>query len=226
MPIRLLEDRRRSSEGMERPYSFNRIARRALAIATGAVAALALTAPGAHAGLLVKSAGACASETFEQPFLRWADAASYVLAPEGTLESTSAWRLAGATPVEGNEAYWVHAAGEHRSLAFSDGGSATTGATCVGIAHPTLRLFARNRGSLLSVLGVEVLFEDSLGLQHALPIGAIVAGERWNPTLPLPVLASLLPLLPGERTPVRFRFTAGFGGDWQIDDVYVDPYRK
>jgi hypothetical protein len=37
------------------------------------------------------------------------------------------------------------------------------------------------------------------------------------------VLASLLPLLPGDHTPVRFRVTAQ-GGSWQIDDFYVDPY--
>ena len=25
---------------------------------------------------------------------------------------------------------------------------------------------------------------------------------------------------------VRFRFSAALGSDWQIDDVYVDPYSK
>ena len=35
---------------------------------------------------------------------------------------------------------------------------------------------------------------------------------------------SLLPLLPGDRTPVAFQFTPLLG-DWQIDDVYVDPRR-
>jgi hypothetical protein len=40
----------------------------------------------------------------------------------------------------------------------------------------------------------------------------------------MPVIANLLPLLPGSRTAVAFRFTPyGDGGDWTIDDVYVDP---
>jgi hypothetical protein len=39
------------------------------------------------------------------------------------------------------------------------------------------------------------------------------------------VTASLLPLLPGQHTPVSFRFTALGGGDWQVDDLYVDPFR-
>jgi hypothetical protein len=52
----------------------------------------------------------------------------------------------------------------------------------------------------------------------------VLGGSKWTPTLPLPVIANLLPLLPGDLTPVRFRFTP-VGGAWQIDDVYVDPYR-
>jgi hypothetical protein len=55
--------------------------------------------------------------------------------------------------------------------------------------------------------------------------GATLGGGKWQPTLPFPVLASLLPLLPGEMTPVQFRFTPVGGGTWQIDDVYVDPWR-
>ena len=39
------------------------------------------------------------------------------------------------------------------------------------------------------------------------------------------MVGNLLPLLPGDMTPVEFRFTPLLGGDWQIDDVYVDPFR-
>ena len=60
---------------------------------------------------------------------------------------------------------------------------------------------------------------------QSLPIGAVVSGDDWSPTLPMPILANLLALPPGGQTPVAFRFTAQ-GGDWRIDDVYVDPYCK
>ena len=36
-------------------------------------------------------------------------------------------------------------------------------------------------------------------------------------------IANLLPLLPPDMTAVRFKFAPLLGGDWQIDDVYVDP---
>ena len=41
----------------------------------------------------------------------------------------------------------------------------------------------------------------------------------------MPVVANLLALLPGARTPIAVRFTAE-GGSWLVDDVYVDPYSK
>jgi hypothetical protein len=74
----------------------------------------------------------------------------------------------------------------------------------------------------VNLLEVEVLFEDAMGTVHALPIGVDLGGG-WHPSLVMPVLANLLPLLPGEQTPVAFRFTA-IQGDFQLDDVYVDPW--
>ena len=48
-------------------------------------------------------------------------------------------------------------------------------------------------------------------------------GGAWHPSLPHLVVANLLPLLPPDMTAVRFMFAPFLGGDWQIDDVYVDP---
>jgi hypothetical protein len=176
---------------------------------------------------LISSATSCDDQTFEQPFLPWADVASYVLAPSGTFEQgAGGWKLSGGASVtSGNESFYVHAAGESSSLSLPSGSAATSPSMCVGIEHPTLRLFARNRGSLLSKVGVEVLFEDATGGVHALPIGQLVSGSQWQPTVAMPIVVNLLPLLPGEHTAVAFRFTAT-GGDWTIDDVYVDPYRS
>ena len=37
------------------------------------------------------------------------------------------------------------------------------------------------------------------------------------------MLANLLPLLPGSKTPVQFRVTSVGLGTWWVDDFYVDP---
>jgi hypothetical protein len=53
----------------------------------------------------------------------------------------------------------------------------------------------------------------------------VVAGDEWAPTPVVPVVVNLLSLL-GDQD-VAFRFTAlDNRGEWTIDDVYVDPYKK
>ena len=84
-----------------------------------------------------------------------------------------------------------------------------------------------NRRAAGSTLGVEVLYEDLLGNVLTTQIGLLNASSRWQPTIPMPVVANLLALLPDGNTAVAFRFTPqDSSGDWRIDDVYVDPYRR
>jgi hypothetical protein len=59
----------------------------------------------------------------------------------------------------------------------------------------------------------------ALGALAALPASAAAAIVEYL------VVANLLPLLPGNYTPVSFRFRAIGGGSWWIDDFYVDPRR-
>ncbi len=198
-----------------------------VALFTAGVATLAMAAP-AQAGLLVQSAKNCpAPPTATRVFAPWLDIFHYVPAPGGAAESAAGWTLAGgARIVAGNEPWKVGGTSHVNSLLLPRGSRATTGVMCVGIEYPTLRFFAkRNGGTLLSTLLVEVEFEGLGGALKRLPVGVVLNGGRWQPTLPHVVLASLLPLLPGERTPVAFRFTPIGGGSWQIDDVYVDPWR-
>lgn len=203
------------------------IKRTVVALAAAGVATLAAAAP-ANAGLLVASATDCDAQASSQVFMRWLDPMRYVPAPGGDAESATDWTLnGGARVVSGNEPWKVGGRADDSSLQLPRGSQATTGVMCVGIGHPTVRFFARRTsGWLLDALKVEVLFEGAGGRVGSLPVGAVLAGGSWQPTLPFPVLASLLPLLPGEQTPVAFRFTPVGGGSWQVDDVFVDPWRS
>ena len=203
--------------------------RRSVVLIVAMTAALiALLAQSASAGVLVSSAGDCDDPGLEQPFTPWLDPANYVLAGDGTFENdASGWQLDGASVVSGNEPYFVHGSGESHSLRLPAGSSATSPVSCVGLEHPTLRHFAsRQGGSLLSSLKVEVLYEDALGATRSLAIGNVLSGSGFGPTAQMPIVANLLPLLPGERTPVSFRFTPQGSGAWRIDDVYVDPWKR
>jgi hypothetical protein len=200
-----------------------RLSRHLLCLSAVAVLVLIPTTA-AHAGVLVKTVGQCEGRALERPFVPWLDPMTYTLVSEGSFEAAPAgWALTGgASRVDGNETHYVHGADDGYSLALPPGSSATTPSTCVGLEHPTLRFFARNTGSALSTLRVDVRVETSLGLVLTVPLGVVAAGSSWQPTLPMPVLVNLLPLLPGQYTPVAFRFTP-LGGNWRIDDVYVDP---
>lgn len=182
---------------------------RPLLAAATALAALAIAAPQAVA--------ACPAQPLDRTFLPWLDPAYYQPAPDSGFEAGGAWSLGGgATVVAGNQPYlpgsW--------SLDLPAGSSATTAPICVTVAHPTIRFFARNTGSPLAPLTVTVKFKTLLGVPVELPVGTVVGGADWQPTLPLLLVGNLL------SDEVRFTFTPSEGSAWRIDDVYVDPYSK
>lgn len=177
----------------------------------------------AQAGVLVASAPDCASDGGSTVFSPWLDPASYVLAPGGAAESADGWALSGgAAIVDGNEPWAVHGAGDSHSLSLPAGATATTSTMCVGIDNPDLRFFSRGAG--LGVVKVSVLFETASGDVASAPVGAMTP-TAWTPSPVMPLAPSLLALLPGNDTPVQFRFTA-VGGNFTIDDVYVDPWAR
>jgi hypothetical protein len=176
--------------------------------------ALSILAPAA-----AQAAPLCPAQPVAQRFLRWADPAWYAALPDGGFESsTPAWTLTGgAAAVEGNEPYHIGNAADHRSLRLPSGATGTSPAICLGAEHPTLRLLVSNSSGALGTLTVSAVVGG-----RALPIATLTAGE-WTPTAPLPVALNVLALASPQS--VAFRFDAT-GGNWAIDDVYVDPYGK
>ena len=130
--------------------------------------------------------------------------------------------------MSGNETYKVGGSTHSRSLSLPGGSAAVSPFTCVGLSEPTLRLFAKRNTALLglvSTLNVQIQVKTSLGLSLWLPVlPGDLGGGSWHPTASMPLIANILPLSSSDKTPVRFRFTPLLGS-WQIDDVYVDPFR-
>ena len=208
--------------------------RRAIACMLGTLAGAALFAASAgvaSAGVLVASAPSCDNGATEKPFASFGDQRDYFLVPGGDFESGGAgWNLGGANVVSDQEPWNAYARGGTGALAIPSARSAVSPTVCVGIEHPAMRFFAhRSGGGLLggaSQLLVTARVETSLGAVAEVPVGTITAltnSTKWSPTPAQVVLPSLLPLLPGEHTPVQFRFTAVGTSTWVIDDVFVDP---
>lgn len=190
------------------------------------LAALAL--PGAaNAGVLTETAKDCTEPAMSQPFTPWLDFMHYTPSPGATAESADGWNLSGGAGIADGQEPWEVAGDGSSSLRLPSGSSAQTDTMCVGIEYPTIRFFARSSNAgLLSSLRVDVTFELWLGATVTVPIGSMLpTGGAWRVTPPYVVLASLLPLLPGDLTPVRFTFTPQGPGTWQVDDVFVDPFR-
>jgi hypothetical protein len=195
--------------------------RAALVAFAAAAASCALAAP-AHAGILTKSATDCDDSALTQPFAPWGDLASYKLV-DSFENGADGWTLrGGARVVSGNESHHVNGGDDAFSLLLPAGASATTPPVCVGLDEPTLRFFTRKNSGLLSTMAVTVSVQTSVGVWVTLPIGVDLGGS-WHPSLPMLVVANLLPLLPPDRTAVKFTFTPLLGGSWQVDDVFVDP---
>ena len=194
------------------------------------IAALATIASALLVAAPTSAASAsCGVRQVSQPFERWLDRAHYFLLPGGDFESSTGWTLNGAHVVSGNEPFYVNSATDSRSLRIPAGSSARSLPTCVDSGEPTLRFFARNTGSVLSTLVVQARVRTTvLGVttQTTLPLGVVLGTtQTWQPSLPVVFALSLNQLL-GGMTTVDFVFTsAGLGGDWRIDDVYVDPFK-
>jgi hypothetical protein len=203
---------------------------RVIAAALGAAGLLALTAPGAHAGPISDGADCTAQASLTQAFLPWVDPAHYALSPDGGMENGAAgWSLSGgATTVVGNESHYVGDSADSRSLRLPSGSSATSAPTCVGLQWPTIRFFARSSSAgLLSLMAVEVVVDDALsGSPRAVLIGIATPGSSWKPSLPMTMVVNTLGALTKDgMLPVAFRFTPIGSGTWQVDDLYVDPWR-
>lgn len=173
------------------------------------------------------SASACSYSKGDQVFSPWHDPRSYSLAPDGGFEADAAgWSLeGGATVVAGNESSHLGGGGgDSRSLSLPAGSGAVSPSLCLSLETPFLRMMVRNNGDAGSRLVVETLY-DGLGVVRSEVVTGAGSGEGWVPTQPLSPALGLAAVTGTESAQVRIR-PIGDGGDWQIDDLYVDPFAR
>src|SRR3954451_22085153 len=195
--------------------------RNALAAVLAAAAVTLVAVPAADAS--------CAAAPTVKAFAAFGDSANYSLAPGGSFESGLAgWSLTGASVVTGNETAKVHGAGDSKSLAISATGKAVSPAFCVGIEHPTFRLFARRTSGTWGVLNVKLRVKGANGVVNETVVGSVTAGDTaWHPTSAI-ALSTVLGLWNADQTAsVQIVFDPeDSGGAWTINDVYIDPYSR
>jgi hypothetical protein len=174
------------------------------------------------------SAQACSNSGAEQVFRPWGDSSSYVLAPDGGLEAGgSGWSFSGgAAATDGNESFFLNDPSDAKSLALPAGSSAVSPSICMSIDTPTFRLMARNTGDPASYLRVEATY-NLLGLVRTKTLSTVKAGPSWAPSQPMSTVLTLSTIV-GTVIPsaIKIRITPVGSGNWQVDDLYIDPFAR
>ena len=191
--------------------------------------ALAVTAVVVAAAFMASSAQACDYRGAEQVFRPWGDNHYYVLAPDGGFEAGGAgWSLGGgAATVAGNESFFLNDAGDQRSLSLPSGSSAVSPPICMSLDTPIFRLLARNTGSPSAGLKVEATYK-LLGLVRTKTVSTVTAGKSWAPAQEMSTVLTLSTVV-GTLIPsaIQIKITpVGSGGNWQVDDLYIDPFAR
>ncbi|HEX5984502.1 MAG TPA: hypothetical protein VFY69_09880 [Solirubrobacterales bacterium] len=156
------------------------------------------------------SAQACSYPEGEQVFSAWGDPRSYVLAPDGDFAAGGAgWTLEGEAAVVSE------------ALELPAGSSAVSPSLCISEDTPFLRSMARDSGVPGAKLQVEIIYEQLDATRSR--VVARDKQEDWDPTQPLGQNFGLATA--DGNSSVRVRLTA-VGGDWQVDDFYVDPFAR
>ena len=198
-----------------------------LTMGVAVIAALA-TASAAKSGLIGTGAASYCDPTASKPFMPWGDYAAYTLTPGGSFEGgLPAWSLSGdAGLVSGNEPFYLNGAKDKRSLLLPAGSSAMTPAMCFALGDWHLRFLMRNVGAANGSLRVSVVVPSLVGgLLTVLDGGSVSGNGTWAPSPRMGLLLSNVTSLVGTRA-VAFRFTpVGRGAAYQIDDVYLDPWK-
>lgn len=193
--------------------------------------------------------GCPVSPATSQPFLKWHDSHDYFLAPGGDMESDLSgfgWTLYGnAGLVSGNEPWNVTGdTSDSMSLGLPAGSSAMTPAICVTIHDPELRFFALSSGGgPKAALDVSAFFIGNDGKPHVKDLGVVSSdpgpgpgpgqhgpghgpgGHGWMVTDPISIKPAIQPGEDGTAQ-LSFIFTPKDKGDWQIDDLYIDPLKS
>jgi hypothetical protein len=195
--------------------------------------ALALSATPAVAATTTttttSAAAGCTTPT-TQAFLFANDRSDYVLAPGGNAEgSLSGWSLTGgAAVVAGGAPAVTGAAAGTKSLVIPSGGSVTSAPMCIAAHSPFFRFQAKSTG-FTGALKVEVLYLDGPRYTGERETGYVTGGGTWVPTNRLSLAQGIMGVNGSStsQATVAFRFTpVGYGSKWQVDNLYVDPYRR
>ena len=183
------------------------------------IAAIAMGATPATA-----SAAECPDQPTSMVFAPWGDTSEYFLAPGGDFEGGStSWT--GGSLMPGNDPFYLAGGGDWQSLRIRAGATVASPAFCADVRHPDFRFVARPLNPYVpGALDVYVRFVDKTGVTQTVKMWTMAGMQYWTAS-PRVRLMRDLPLPNSGQTTAQVLFKA-VGGDWGIDDVFIDPFRR
>ena len=187
----------------------------------------------ASAGVLSTVAGTlpnCGARAANAPFTPWGDTHDYFLMPGGSFEAgTPGWTVAPTTKVVAdNETFFVNAKTDAHSLAIAPGTQVTSPTECVAMGENSVRFFVKNPGVAGAVLHVQAYVENpltGLTLSTGFDVNGTTGAKVWSPSSRI-TIPNLLGGVLGTQNVTLVFSAKGTAATWNIDDVYIDPFRS
>ncbi len=201
--------------------------------AAASCATVGLIGGPASAGLLSTVAGTlpnCGARTATTPFAPWSDTHAYFLMPGGSFEAgTPGWTVpSSATVVAGNETFFANAKTDTHSLTIAPNTQVAAPTICVAMGENSFRFFVKNPGVSGAVLHIQAAVQNPLTglvLSSGFDVNATTGAKVWAPSSRI-TIPNLLGGVVGTQN-VTLTFSAkGTAATWNIDDVFVDPFRS
>jgi hypothetical protein len=176
---------------------------------------------GATMGTLVAMPGAalaaeCPVQVTTQAFAQFGDTNEYFLAPGGAFEELS-WTKFGNVALSPQHDPFDLAEGSY-SVHLTGGESVRSMPICVDRTTPHLRFVAKGRDQL--DVEVRVSYRGSTDSSSGSVSGS--AHREWAPSRFVSLKTDHLAAGESATATVTFRSQ----GDWRVDNVFVDPYRR
>lgn len=165
----------------------------------------------------------CALPEAKTAFAQFGDTSLYFLATGADFEGSLSWGHTGAAAlVAGNEPFKLSAATDDQSLRLGPGGVVTMPKMCVTADTPHLRFVAKAVGA--GPLEVEVKSFGPDGGAEGSSFTTVSPSDHavWAPSREVGLRTDAL--LTGAVGSVIVKFRSQ--GDWQMDDVFVDPFAR
>ena len=208
------------------PYVIRRLRKMSVTLALAGAALSLLMA--FHASQA--QAAGCKKGQSSTVFSKFGDLNYYSLLPGANFEGTlSGWSLAGASVVTGNETFYVGGTSHSRSLRITTPGEVVSPVFCVDAERPHFRFFAKSVAGATGQLNVKLRWRTDAGELVDSSVATLNLADYagWKPTPDLQLATRLALKAVDQTRNVQIVFDAtGSDAVWQIDDVYIDPYRR